>query len=105
MFIFTSNNMLMQTDRVMLMYINENYIGSEGKDGISIEVCIGPDRKDQNNIIVLEEFESDEKFVAEDAFCQLSYRIDKAPNNTVINLADIVKRAKYEYRTGMQYKE
>ena len=53
----------------------------------------------------LEIFGVDEKYVAEDVFNQLIFAIDGSSGNKVINLADISKRAKYEYRTGKRYTE
>ena len=55
--------------------------------------------------LTLESFTPDEKYVAEDVFNQLIFAIDGSSGNKVINLADISKRAKYEYRTGKRYTE
>lgn len=61
------------------------------------------DGKDKK--ITLETFEMDELYVARDVFDQLTFSMDGASDNKIINLADISKRAKYEYQTGKQYTE
>ena len=55
--------------------------------------------------ITLETFGADELYVARDVFDQLTFSMDGSPENKIINLVDISKRAKYEFQTGKQYKE
>jgi len=88
-FVLTSNNELINLSNPDKIFLKGNKITASYPDGD----------------LTLEIFGVDEKYVAEDVFNQLIFAIDGSSGNKVINLADISKRAKYEYRTGKRYTE
>lgn len=99
MFILTTKSGLVNADRLMRIYLKAEKGGYP-----SIMASCGmyeDDGKDKE--ITLEVFGTDELCVARDVFDQLTFSMDGASEKKIINLADISKRAKYEYQTGKQY--
>ncbi len=101
MFILTTKAGLINANKTARIYLQEvkgTYSAIMASFGLYEDN--GKDMK-----ITLEPFGADELYVARDVFDQLTFSMDGASNNKIINLAEISKRAKYEYQTGKQYTE
>ena len=98
MFVLTTKEELINTDRVHRIYMEQGF------NRVSITASFGKYEDGDEMKIELDVFKGDEINVAKDVYYQLIFAIDGAPNDKkIINLAEMSKRAKYEYHTGMKY--
>ena len=99
LWILTRKNEVINISKTTRINITEYFDNEQYSAEIHIEAHFG------DETIVLDSFSPDADLVAEDVFSQLLFAIDGASENKVINLADISKRAMYEFQTGKEYKE
>ena len=99
MFILSAKSGLVNTDRMTRIYLK----AEKGGCPSIIASCGMYEDDGREKMIILEIFDVDELNVARDVFEQLTFSMGGEQNSKIINLADISKRAKYEYQTGKQY--